>query len=181
VEPDYKALYEQAQAKLTTAEQTARTHRDKARKFDAMEAAQLSETEKAAARAETAERQVTELRRRAVDAEIRAAATSWASPADAPLYLSDRDKYVQADGEIDTAAIPADLAAVLAGRPHLARVDGPRRPAPDPSQGARPGAVASLDTQITAAEKSGDWREAIRLKARRALELAHQPPSTPAP
>jgi hypothetical protein len=175
-EPDYKALYEQTQAKLTTAEQTARTHQDKARKLDKIEAAQQTETEKAAARAEAAERQVTELRHRAVDAEIRAAATSWANPADASLYLPDRDKYVGEDGGIDTAAITADLSAVLAGRPHLARVDGPRRPAPDPSQGARPGAVSTLDTQIAAAEKSGDWRESIRLKAQRALELARQPP-----
>jgi hypothetical protein len=177
-EPDYKALYEQTQDKLTTAEQTARTHRDKAKRLDEIEAEQQTDTEKAAARAEQAEKQVTELRRRAVDAEIRAAASGWATPGDAPLYLPDRDKYVREDGEIDTAAITADLAAVLAGRPHLARVDGPRRPAPDPSQGARPGAVATLDTQIVAAEKSGDWREAIRLKAHQALDLARQPPPT---
>jgi hypothetical protein len=177
-EPDYKALYGQAQAKLKTAEQTARTHRDKARKLDEIEAEQQTETEKAAARAEAAEKQVAELRHRAIDAEIRAAATGWASPADAPLYLPERDKYAREDGQIDTAAITADLSAVLAGRPHLARVDGPRRPAPDPSQGARPGAVSTLDTQIAAAEKSGDWRESIRLKAQRALELARQPPPT---
>jgi hypothetical protein len=177
-EPDYQALYEQAQAKLKTAEQTARTHRDKAKKLDEIEAAQQTETEKAAARAEAAERQVTELRHRAVDAEIRASATGWANPTDAPLYLAHRDKYVREDGGIDTAAITADLAAVLAGRPHLARVDGPRRPAPDPSQGARPGAVSTLDTQIAAAEKSGDWRESIRLKAQRALDLARRPPPT---
>src|SRR4051794_22021024 len=65
-EPDYKALYEQTTAKLKTAEQTARTHRDKAKRLDEIEAAQLTEAEKAAARAEAAEQQVTELRRRAV-------------------------------------------------------------------------------------------------------------------
>jgi hypothetical protein len=177
-EPVYKALYEQAQAKLKTAEQTARTHRDKAKRLDEIEAAQQTETEKAAARAEQAERQVTELRHRAVDAEIRAAATSWANPTDAPLYLPDRDKYVREGGEIDTAAITADLSAVLAGRPHLARVDGPRRPAPDLSQGARPGAVSTLDTQIAEAEKKGDWRAAIRLKAQQALDLARSSPPT---
>ncbi|GAB3873796.1 hypothetical protein GCM10029964_014660 [Kibdelosporangium lantanae] len=163
-EADYKALYEQTTAKLRTAEQTARTHRDKARKLDELEAAQQTETEKAAARAEAAEQQVAELRRRAVDAEIRASATGWADPADAPLYVADRDKFVREDGAIDTAAITAELAAVLATRPHLARVDGPRRPAPDPSQGAHSGTPQGLTEQIAEAERTGDWITAISLK-----------------
>jgi hypothetical protein len=182
-EPDYKALYEQTRAKLTTAEQTARTHRDKAKKYDEHQTAQQTETERAAARAEAAEHQVTALRQRAVDAEIRAAATGWADPADAPLYLTDRDRYLGDDGEIDTAAITADLADVLTRRPHLARVDGQsasfRRPAPDPSQGARPAVAAGLDAQITDAEQAGDWKRAVALKSQRALELAQQRSTTP--
>src|SRR2546421_12054898 len=73
VEPDYKALYEQAQTKLTRAEQAAREHKTKATRLDEIEAAQQSETEKAAKRAEAAEQQVAALRRQAADAEIRAA------------------------------------------------------------------------------------------------------------
>lgn len=174
LEPDYKALYEQAQAKLTKAEQTARTHRDKAKKLDDLEAAQQTETEKAAARAAAAEEQVTALRRRALDAEIRAAATGWADPSDAPRYLDDHDRYLSDDGSIDTEAITTDLAAVLLARPHLARVDGPRRPAPDPAQGARQSGPVGLAGQLAAAEKAGDWSTAIRLKNQRLAELAQQ-------
>lgn len=173
-EKDYKALYEQAQAKLTKAEQTARTHRDKAKKLDDLEAAQQSETEKAAARAAAAEQQVTALRRRALDAEIRAAATGWADPSDAPRYLDDRDRYISEDGGIDTEAITADLGAVLLARPHLARIDGPRRPAPDLSQGARQSGPAGAAAQLADAEARGDWAAAIRLKNARLAELAQQ-------
>jgi hypothetical protein len=173
-ELDYKALYEQAQTKLTKAEQTARTHRDKARKLDDLEAAQQTETEKAAARATVAEQQLTALRHRAIDAEIRAAATGWADPTDAPCYLDDRERYLREDGVIDTEAITADLAGVLLARPHLARVDGPRRPAPDPAQGSRQSGPVGTAAQLADAEARGDWATAIRLKNQRLAELAQQ-------
>ncbi|MFD6070311.1 hypothetical protein [Amycolatopsis lurida] len=174
---DYKALFEQAQAKLSKAEKAAKDHKAKAAKLDAIEAEQQTDAEKAAKRAESAEKQLTVLRRRAVDAEIRAAATGWADPTDAPRYLDDRDRYVSADGEIDTATIAADLAAVLLARPHLARTGepaGPRRPAPDPSQGARQSGPAGYDSQIADAEKRGDWATAITLKNQRLAEQAAQ-------
>ncbi|MFG3340539.1 hypothetical protein [Glycomyces sp. NPDC048151] len=41
--------------------------------------------------------------------------------------------------------------------------EGPRRPAPDPTQGGR-GAPPDLQTQIAAAEKAGDWQQAMALK-----------------
>ena len=169
-------LYEQLQAKLARAERTAREHKAKAAKFDELEAAQQTEAEKAAARASAAEVQVVALRRRAVDAEIRASASGWADPADAPRYLEDKDSYVGEDGEIDTAAIGSDLAAVLLARPHLARGEAPavRRPAPDPSQGARQSGPAGYDAQIAEAEKNGDWATAISLKNRRLAEQAAQ-------
>ncbi|ACU37167.1 hypothetical protein [Actinosynnema mirum] len=112
------------------------------------------------------------LRRVAVDAEIRAAATGWADPTDAPRYLDERDRYLTEDGRIDTAAITADLGAVLAQRPHLARVDGPRRPAPDPSQGQRSGGPSGVAEQIREAEARGDWISAISLKNQRLAEQA---------
>ncbi|MGY6652819.1 hypothetical protein ACXIZN_11675 [Amycolatopsis sp. TRM77291] len=176
-ELDYKALFEQAQAKLSKAEKTAKDHKSKAAKLDAIEAEQQTDAEKAAQRAEAAEKQLTVLRRRAVDAEIRAAASRWADPTDAPRYLDDRDRYVSANGEIDTATIAADLAAVLLARPHLARTGeptGPRRPAPDPSQGARQSGPAGYDSQIADAEKRGDWATAITLKNQRLAEQAAQ-------
>ncbi|ONI86931.1 hypothetical protein ALI144C_09760 [Actinosynnema sp. ALI-1.44] len=179
---DYKALYEQAHARLTTAEQTAREHADKAAKYDQYEATQLTDTEKATARADAAEQQVTALRRLAVDAEIRAAASRWADPTDAPRYLDDRDKYLTQAGTVDTAAITADLAAVLLARPHLARPtdspagDGARRPAPDHSQGARTLGPAGVDAQIAEAERTGDWATAISLKNQRLAQQATTQP-----
>ncbi|ONI87363.1 hypothetical protein ALI22I_23370, partial [Saccharothrix sp. ALI-22-I] len=107
-----------------------------------------------------------------MDAEIRAAASGWADPTDAPRYLDDRDRYIGEDGRVDTAAIAADLAAVLAQRPHLARVDGPRRPAPDPSQGQRQGGPSGIAEQIREAEARGDWATAISLKNQRLAEQA---------
>jgi hypothetical protein len=109
-----------------------------------------------------------------VDAEIRAAATGWAAPTDAPRYLDDRDRYLREDGQVDAAAIAADLAAVLTRRPHLARVDGPRRPAPDPSQGQREGGPSGIAEQIREAEARGDWATAISLKNARLAEQARQ-------
>lgn len=151
------------QTKLTKAETTARENRDKAKKLDEIEAAQQTETERATARATAVEQQLATIRRTALDAEIRAAATGWADPSDAPRYLDDRGRYLSEDGVIDTAAITADLAAVLTQRPHLARVDGPRRPAPDPSQGQRNGPSGTAE-QIRDAEARGDWATAISLK-----------------
>lgn len=169
--PDYKALYEQAQTKLSKAETTARENREKAKRLDEIEAAQQTETERANARATAVEQQLATMRRLALDAEIRAAATGWADPSDAPRYLDDRDRYLTEDGAIDTAAITADLAAVLVQRPHLARVDGPRRPAPDPSQGQRNG-PSGVAEQIREAEARGDWATAISLKNQQLAEQA---------
>ncbi|TWP47427.1 hypothetical protein FKR81_32460 [Lentzea tibetensis] len=173
---DYKALYEQSQQKLTRAVNTAREHREKAKRLDEIEAAQQTEAERATARATAAEQQLVGLRRTAVDAEIRAAATGWADPTDAPLYLDDRDRYIGEGGVIDTATIAADLTAVLTQRPHLARADGPRRPAPDPSQGQRPNGPSGITEQIREAEARGDWATAISLKNQRLSEQAREQP-----
>lgn len=134
--PDYRALYEETRTRLTRAEQTAREHQAKASKLDEIEAANKTEAEKAVERATAAEARLVALRRTAVDAEIHAAASGWADPTDAPRYLDDRDHDLAEDGTVDTAAIAADLAAVLAQRPHLARVDGPRRPRRTPRRGS---------------------------------------------
>ncbi len=179
-EPDYRALYEETRTKLTSAETKARENREKARRLDEIEAANKTDAEKAAERATAAEAQLAQLRRTAVDAEIRAAASGWADPTDAPRYLDDRDRYLSEDGTVDTAAIAADLAAVLVQRPHLARVDGPRRPAPDPSQGQRQGGPSSVAEQIREAESRGDWATAISLKNRIVAEQARAAaPRTP--
>ncbi|MBB5154965.1 hypothetical protein [Saccharopolyspora phatthalungensis] len=168
-EKDYRKLYEQTLAQSRKWESRARENRDKAKKWDEAEEANRTEAEKNAARADEAEARAKSALTSAINAEIRAAAHGWATPADAPRYLDDKARYVTEDGEIDTAAIAEDVAAVLKDRPHLAAAEGGRRgPNPDPGQGARGG--VSVADQIREAERNGDHREALRLKTAQLLE-----------
>ncbi|MBQ1164912.1 hypothetical protein KBZ21_43805, partial [Streptomyces sp. A73] len=65
------------------------------------------------------------------------AANEFADPEDAAAFLS-LDGYVSDDGEVDAEQIRAALKALLKAKPHLAKPadTGPRRPAPDRSQGS---------------------------------------------
>jgi hypothetical protein len=88
-------------------------------------------------------------RARAVAARVHAiAAADFADPTDA-VGAVDPAKYLTAGGEIDEAAIQADLAQVLERKPHWRRSpDGspaPRVPAPNPAQGSGGGAPVAGD------------------------------------
>jgi len=78
-------------------------------------------------------------RTRAVSSRVETlAAADFADPSDA-LSAIDPAKYLGAGGEIDEAAIKADLTAVLEKKPHWRKTDGaplPRVPAPNPAQGS---------------------------------------------
>lgn len=80
-------------------------------------------------------------RQAAVGSRIEAlAAVEFADPSDAVSAL-DPAKYLDAGGQIDEAAIKADLAAVLEKKPHWRRAADaapptPRPPAPNRAQGA---------------------------------------------
>ncbi|MFE0021914.1 hypothetical protein [Amycolatopsis sp. NPDC059021] len=167
---DYRKLYEQAVAQSRKWESRARENRDKAKKWDEAEEANRTEAERSAARAEQAEARAKSAIIAAVNAEIRAAALGWATPADAPRYIDDKQRYIGEDGEIDVAMIAEDVAAVLKERPHLAAVNSRRGPAPDPGQGHRGG--LSVADQIREAERRGDHREALRLKTAQLLDHA---------
>ncbi|WP_327738453.1 hypothetical protein OG749_36325 [Streptomyces nojiriensis] len=82
---------------------------------------------------ERAERAV----RAAVASKVEALARDFADPEDAVGSL-DLTAYVDEDGAIDTDAIKEALADLLKRKPHWARPDegGPRRPAPDRTQGS---------------------------------------------
>lgn len=171
---DYRKLYEQTLAESRKWESRAKDNAAKAKKWDKAEEANQTEAERNQARAEEAENRAQAAVNSAVRAEIRAAAHGWASPMDAPRYLDDWSKYVGEDGEIDTDAIAADVAAVLTERPYLAAESEPTRrgPSPDPSQGARGG--LSIADQIRHAESTGDTREALRLKTEQLLGRSRQ-------
>lgn len=84
--------------------------------------------------------------------ESRAASAGFADPSDAVSNL-DKSKYLDAGGVIDTAAMDADLAALLEVKPHYKRTvepSGPRVPAPNRAQGAAGASGASPADEFAA-------------------------------
>lgn len=109
-----------------------------AKKAQELEDAERSESERLTEQLRVAEERVTAVQQRAVRSEVRALASSeFADPEDAPAFL-DLAGYVGEDGEVDADQIRTDLKALLKAKPHLAKPEdtGPRRPAPDRSQGS---------------------------------------------
>lgn len=105
--------------------------------------ADMSESERLNEQLTAAQEQISKTRQRLVRSQVTALAgtatdarAAFADPADAFGEL-DLDSYIDSDGDIDEAAIEADLAALLARKPHWAKSqppEGPRRPAPDRTQ-----------------------------------------------
>ncbi|MFD5910222.1 hypothetical protein ACFWHL_16045 [Streptomyces massasporeus] len=99
--------------------------------------ADKSESERLADQLAATQAQVTATRQRLVRTQVQALAmTGFADPEDAVGAL-DLDSYIDSDGDIDEAAIKADLDALLERKPHWAKTqpqEGPRRPAPDRTQ-----------------------------------------------
>ncbi len=118
--------------------------------FDALIEASKSDAERLTEQATRWQNETQTWRKAAVSARIEAlAATDFEYPADAASKL-DPEKYLDAGGQIDEAAIRADLSAVLAERPTWARAstDASRVPAPNRSQGTSangPAPVAARD------------------------------------
>ncbi|MFK4277958.1 hypothetical protein ACI2LD_17815 [Enterococcus casseliflavus] len=110
-----------------------------------------SELERATAKAERLEAAAATATARAVKAEVRALATGFTDIDDAVVNLQSKMAgYADADGNVDTDAIEADLAEVLERKPHLRKAaaapvdpEKPKGPKPDPGQGARPGGGAA--------------------------------------
>lgn len=99
--------------------------------------AEKSESERLNDQLARANEQVVKTRQRLVRTQVQALAmTGFADPEDAVGAL-DLDSYIDSDGDIDEAAIKADLDALLERKPHWAKTqpqEGPRRPAPDRTQ-----------------------------------------------
>ena len=105
--------------------------------------AELSESERLTEQLTAAQEQITKTRQRLVRSQVQALAgtatdgrAAFADPADAFGEL-DLGSYIDSDGDIDEAAIEADLQALLERKPHWAKAqppEGPRRPAPDRTQ-----------------------------------------------
>ncbi|MFF8589944.1 hypothetical protein ACF061_00650 [Streptomyces sp. NPDC015220] len=135
----------QAEAKIRKANNEAANLRKrlkelepKAAELQRIKESEMSESERLNAQLTAANEQITRTRQKLVRTQVQAlAGLSFADPEDAVGAL-DLDSYIDSDGDIDEAAIKADLDALLERKPHWAKPappqEGPRRPAPDRTQ-----------------------------------------------
>lgn len=129
--------------------------RELAAKVQAFEDASKSETEKAAARAEAAEKRASDAEAKVLRVEI---ADELAVPKELREFLTASDEDgLRAQAEKVLAAFNAAMAE-----------NGPRQPKPDPSQGAKPSNGPDLDRQIADALAAGDIAKSISLKRQKA-------------
>lgn len=140
----------QAEAKIRKANSEAQNLRKrlkelepKAAELQAIKDAEKTESERLNDQLEAAKTQIAKTRQQLVRSQVKALAgtatddrAAFADPADAFGEL-DLDSYIDSEGDIDEAAIEADLQALLQRKPHWAKSqpqEGPRRPAPDRTQ-----------------------------------------------
>ena len=134
----------QAEAKIRKANSEAANLRKrlkelepKAAELQAIKDSEKSESERLNDQLARANEQIASTRQRLAKSRVQAlAGSSFADPEDAVGAL-DLDSYIDGDGDIDEAAIEADLQALLERKPHWAKAqppEGPRRPAPDRTQ-----------------------------------------------
>lgn len=99
--------------------------------------AEKSESERLSDQLTAAQERAAKAVRAAVASKVEAMARDFADPEDAVGSL-DLAAFVDDEGAIDTDAIRDALADLLKRKPHWARPDegGPRRPAPDRTQGS---------------------------------------------
>jgi DNA repair exonuclease SbcCD ATPase subunit len=144
-----------ANAKIHKANQEAKNLRERLKKLEPLAAelqkikdSEKSETERLADQLATANERIAATRQRLVRSQVQALArAAFADPEDAVGAL-DLDSYIDSDGDIDEAAIKADLDALLERKPHWAKPqpqEGPRRPAPDRTQASGANKQRSLE------------------------------------
>ncbi|MFD9069151.1 hypothetical protein [Streptomyces lasiicapitis] len=145
----------QAEAKIRKANSEAANLRKrlkelepKAAELQAIKDAEKSESERLNDQLEAANQQIASTRQRLAKSRVQAlAGASFADPEDAVGAL-DLGSYIDSDGDIDEAAIEADLQALLERKPHWAKAqppEGPRRPAPDRTQASGANKTRTLD------------------------------------
>ncbi|MEU9611908.1 hypothetical protein AB0D56_10185 [Streptomyces sp. NPDC048209] len=115
----------------------------KAAELQAIKDSEKSDTERLNDQLSRANEQITKTRERLAKARVQALAgaaaddrPAFTDPEDAVGAL-DLNSYIDGDGDIDEAAIEADLQALLQRKPHWAKSqpqEGPRRPVPDRTQ-----------------------------------------------
>jgi len=99
--------------------------------------AEKSDTDRLNDQLAAANEQITKTRQKLVRTQVQALAMTGFADAEDAVGALDLDSYIDSDGDIDEAAIQADLQALLERKPHWAKSqpqEGPRRPAPDRTQ-----------------------------------------------
>lgn len=151
----------QAEAKIRKANSEAANLRKrlkelepKAAELQRIKDAEKTDSERLNDQLAAAQEQIAATRKRLVTARVQAIAgatggdrAAFADPEDAVGAL-DLNSYIDSDGDIDEAAIEADLQALLERKPHWAKAqppEGPRRPAPDRTQASGANKQRSLD------------------------------------
>lgn len=140
-----KALEAERQARKA-AEAAAREAQKKVKEYEDRD---KSEAEKAQERAEAAEKRAADLELE--NSRIMVAVEKGLTPAQAKRLVGSTREELEADAEQLLKDFPAPTG------------DGPRRPAPDPSQGVKPQSVGN-DALIAEARAKGDYRTVIALE-----------------
>ncbi|MFE2973379.1 hypothetical protein [Streptomyces sp. NPDC059258] len=99
--------------------------------------AEKSDTDRLNDQLTRAQEQITKTRQRLVRSQVQALAMAGFADSEDAVGALELDSYIDSDGDIDEAAIKADLDALLERKPHWAKSqpqEGPRRPAPDRTQ-----------------------------------------------
>lgn len=159
----------QAEAKIRKANSEAKNLRErlkllepKAAELQAIKDSEKSDTERLNDQLVRANEQIAKTRERLAKARVQALA--GASTEDRPAFTDaedavgalDLNSYIDGDGDIDEAAIEADLQALLERKPHWAKSlppEGPRRPAPDRTQASG----ANKTRPLTPADEFAGW------------------------
>ena len=162
-----KALAEW-KARAKAAEKERNEHAARIQEFEDRD---KTEAEKLVDRATKAEERAAAATKLATASKVEAlAAGRFQDPQDAVDALKGGE-FLTEDGAIDGGAIKAALDGLLERKPHWAAgTPGPRVPAPDPSQGARPGGTPTLGQLIAEAESKGDTKRALALKTQQLRE-----------
>lgn len=153
----------QAEAKIRKANSESKNLRERLKKAEAAQAelqaikdAEKSDTERLADKLAAAEERIATTRKRLVKSQVQALAGSAFADSEDAVGALDLDSYIDGDGDIDEAAIEADLQALLERKPHWAKSlpqEGPRRPAPDRTQASG----ANKTRPLTPADEFAGW------------------------
>ena len=158
----------------STQEKRAKENAAKAKQFDELTTAQMSELERAQDEAKRLAAQAESFRTRAVVGEAKSLAAEFANPTVAVTLLGDLSGYVDDQGEIDSTRLKTDLDALLEREPYLARVQAQPGMRPNPAQGQSGAPPLTPSQRVKESERAGDFARAKALKADMLLQMKSQ-------